>query len=244
MSPDAGVPPRIGPEPTGAGEAGGVGSVGRVLTRADLVDDAVAWPVTEERVLGAGAFTTLVQDDITAPDGDTLQREYLRHPGAVGIIALDDVGRVALVRQYRHAVRHRLIEPPAGLLDVAGEAYLLAAQRELAEEVGLAANSWQVLVDLFTTPGIIGESLRIYLARDLQAVKAPEGFVKAGEEAEMELSWAPLTDLVDAVLAGDLHNPTTVSGVLATWAAHVRGDGFASLRPADSPWPARDALRP
>ena len=128
---------------------------GHVLTRAELVDQAVAWPVTAERVLGAGSFTALLQDDITAPDGSTLQREYLQHPGAVGVIALDDAGRVALVRQYRHAVRHRLLEPPAGLLDVDGEEYVLAAQRELAEEVGLAADTWHVLVDLFTTPGII-----------------------------------------------------------------------------------------
>ncbi len=215
---------------------------GHVLTRADLVDQAVAWPVTAERVLGAGNFTALLQDDITAPDGETLQREYLRHPGAVGIIALDDDGRVAVVRQYRHPVRHRLIEPPAGLLDVGGEEYVLAAQRELAEEVGLAANTWQVLVDLFTTPGIIGESLRVYLARDLHPVEVPDGFVKEGEEAELELSWAPLADLVDAVLAGDLHNPTMVSGVLAAWAAYLKGDHFASLRAADAPWPARAAL--
>ena len=212
---------------------------GHVLSRAELVDRAVSWPVTEERVLGAGSFTTLVQDDMTAPDGQTLQREYLRHPGAVGIIALDGAGRVALVRQYRHAVRHRLIEPPAGLLDVDGEAHVLAAQRELAEEVGLAADTWHVLVDLFTTPGIIAESLRVYLARDLRPVAAPDGFVKEGEEAEMELSWAPLADLVDAVLAGDLHNPTLVSGVLAARVAQL--DDFASLRPADAPWPARDA---
>jgi len=216
---------------------------GHVLTRAELVDHAVAWPVTAERVLGAGNFTDLLQDDITAPDGSTLQREYLRHPGAVGIIALDDQGRVALVRQYRHAVRHRLLEPPAGLLDVDGEAYVLAAQRELAEEVGLAADTWHVLVDLFTTPGIIAESLRVYLARDLHPAEAPDGFVKEGEEAEMELSWAPLADLVDAVLAGELQNPTLVGGVLAAWVAHLKGDDFASLRPADAPWPARDALR-
>ena len=218
------------------------GLEGKQLTRADLVDEAGGWPVTAERVLGSGSFTTLLQDDITAPDGSTLSREYLRHPGAVGIIALDDQGRVALVRQYRHAVRHRLLEPPAGLLDLDGEAYVVAAQRELAEEVGLAADSWQVLVDLFTTPGIIGESLRVYLARGLHPVDAPEGFVKEGEEAEMELSWAPLGDLVDAVLAGDLHNPTMVSGVLATWAAQLKGDDFASLRPAGAPWPARDVL--
>ena len=215
---------------------------GQELTRSELVDQAVAWPVAAERVLGAGSFTALLQDDVTAPDGATLQREYLKHPGAVGVIALDGRGRVALVRQYRHAVRHRLIEPPAGLLDVDGEAHLLAAQRELAEEVGLAADTWHVLVDLFTTPGIIGEGLRIYLARDLRPADAPDGFVKEGEEAEMELSWAPLADLVAAVLSGDLHNPTMVSGVLATWVAQLKGDDFGSLRPADAPWPARDAL--
>ncbi|HEU5486979.1 MAG TPA: NUDIX hydrolase [Microlunatus sp.] len=214
---------------------------GRALSRADLVDEPVAWPVTAERVLGTGSFTSLLQDDVTAPDGATLQREFLRHPGAVGIIALDADHRVGLVRQYRHPVRHRLLEPPAGLLDVDGEEYLLAAQRELAEEVGLAADTWHVLVDLFTTPGIIGEGLRVFLARDLHPVDAPDGFVKEGEEAELELSWAALDDLVDAVLAGDLHNPTMVSGVLATWAARQRDD-FASLRPAGAPWPARDSL--
>ncbi|MDN5762038.1 MAG: NUDIX hydrolase [Microlunatus sp.] len=217
---------------------------GRELSRAELADESVRWPTVAERILGVGHFTTFVQDDITAPNGQTLTREYLSHPGAVGIIALDADGRVAVVHQYRHAVRHRLVEPPAGLLDVDGEAYLVAAQRELAEEVGLAADTWQVLVEVFTTPGIVGESLRVYLARDLRPTKAPDGFVASGEEAEMELGWAPLADLVDAVLAGDVHNPTLVSGVLAAWAAQLKGDGFASLRPADAPWPARDGLRP
>jgi ADP-ribose pyrophosphatase len=145
------------------------------------------------------------------------------------------------VRQYRHPVRYRLIEPPAGLLDVGGEDYLQAMQRELAEEVGLAAKSWAVLVDLFTTPGILGESLRIYLARGLEAVDGPDGYVREGEEAHMDTVWASLDDLVEAVLGGRLHNPAVVSGVLATWTARQR-DGFASLRPADAAWPARDAL--
>lgn len=215
---------------------------GHVLSRDELIDESVSWPVIGGRVLGQGTFTTLLQDDVTGPGGETLQREYLRHPGAVGVIAVDELGRVALVRQYRHAVRHRLIEPPAGLLDVAGEEYLLAAQRELAEEAGLAADSWQVLIDLFTTPGVVGEALRIYLARDLRPTAAPAGFVKEGEEAEMELSWAPLSDLVDAVLAGDLHNPTMVSGVLAAWVAQQRGDDFGSLRSPEASWPARDLL--
>ena len=173
--------------------------------------------------------------------GKAITREYLRHPGAVGVIALDDHERVALVRQYRHPVRHRLIEPPAGLLDVDGEDYLLAVQRELAEEVGLGAGTWHVLVDLFTTPGILGEALRIYLARDLNAAEAPEGFLAEGEEAHMDVVWAPLDDLVDAVLAGRVHNPTLVSG-RAGGLDRAAAGRYASLRPADAGWSARDTL--
>ena len=98
-----------------------------------------------------------------------------------------------------------------------------------------------MLVDLFTTPGIIGEALRIYLARDLSAADAPEGFLREGEEAHMDIVWAPLDDLVEAVLDGRVHNPTLVAGVLAAWTARQR-DGYASLRPADAGWRARDTL--
>ncbi len=211
-----------------------------VLSPAELTDLPLSWPVTGTTVLARGRIVDLVEDEIRTPDGGLIKREYLRHPGAVGVIALDDQERVALVRQYRHAVRHRLVEPPAGLLDLAGEDYLVGAQRELAEEADLAAGRWDVLVDLFSTPGIFGESLRIYLARDLRGTDAPHGFVREGEEADMDVVWAPLSDLVDAVLGGRLHSPTLVSGVLAAEAARVRG--WASLRPADAPWPAREHL--
>jgi 8-oxo-dGDP phosphatase len=212
-----------------------------VLSRAELADVPLSWPVTSSEVLAEGKIASFVQDRIQAPDGEEMTREYARHPGSVGIIALDDEGRVALVRQYRHAVRHQLVEPPAGLLDVDGEGYLLTAQRELVEEVGLAAASWHVLVDLFTTPGILAESLRIYLARDLTSADAPEGFARSGEEAHMDTVWASLDDLVDAVLAGELQSPSLVAGVLAAWTAKHR-DNFASLRPASAGWQARDAL--
>ncbi len=211
-----------------------------VLARADLVDIADAWPVIESTTLAKGQITTYVQDQVRTPTGGQMSREYLKHPGAVGVIAVDEQDRLALVRQYRHPVRHRLIEPPAGLLDVDGEDYLLGAQRELAEEVGIAAGSWRVLVDLFSSPGMADEPLRIYLAEDLSATDAPEGFVLDGEEAEMDIVWAPLALVVDAVLAGDLHNPLLVAGVLAAWAARQRG-GFHTLRPGSAPWPAREA---
>lgn len=212
-----------------------------LLRRDELCDALLDWPVISTTELAQGHVTRFVQETVEVPDGTKMVREYVVHPGAVGVIALDDHERVALVRQYRHPVRRRLIEPPAGLLDVAGEDYLLAAQRELAEEVGLAADRWDVLVDLFTSPGIMSESLRIYLARDLHETAAPEDFVRDGEEAHMDVVWAPLTDLADAVLAGDLHNPTLVSGVLAAWASRER-DRFSSLRPGNAPWPARNNL--
>jgi len=212
-----------------------------ILPPAELVDTPLTWPVVHTETLASGHIADFVQDEVQTPDGKVIAREYLKHPGAVGVIAVDDQQRVVLVRQYRHPVRHRLIEPPAGLLDVDGEDYLLAAQRELAEEVHLAATTWHVLVDLFTTPGILGESLRIYLARDLIDTAAPDGFARAGEEAHMDTVWATLSDLVDAVLAGHLHNPILVSGVLAAWTAWHK-DGFASLRPAAAPWPAHDQI--
>ena len=212
-----------------------------ILGPDELTDVQLTWPVESSTVLARGRITTYLQDQVKTPSGRLITREYLKHPGAVGVIALDDHDRVALVRQYRHPVRHRLIEPPAGLLDVGGEDYLPAVQRELAEEAGLAAGSWAVLVDLFTTPGILGESLRIYLARDLQAVDYPDGFTLEDEEAHMDTVWASLDDLVEAVLAGRLQNPTLVSGALAAWTARER-DGFVSLRTADAAWPAREVL--
>jgi 8-oxo-dGDP phosphatase len=212
-----------------------------VISGPQIVDDPLSWPVEESTTLAEGPLGSFVRDRVRAPDGKVLTRDYLRHPGAVGVIALDDHGRVALVRQYRHAVRHRLVEPPAGLLDVDGEDYLSAVQRELSEEAGVSAAVWHVLVDLFTTPGIINESLRVYLARGLSSVAAPEGFLREGEEAHMDIVWADLDDLVVAVLDGRVHNPTLVSGVLAAWTARQR-DGYASLRPGDAPWPARDVL--
>lgn len=214
----------------------------QVIIGADeLVDHPDSWPVRSARLLAAGAVSSFVEEEIRAPDEHLLQRQFTVHPGAVGIIALDAEERVALVRQYRHPVRHRLIEPPAGLLDVDGEDYRAAAARELAEEVGLAAADWRVLVEEFTSPGGLTESMRMYLARDLTEAPAPDGFVKHGEEAHMDIVWAPLEDLVDAVLAGRLHSPTLVVGVLAAWTAKTRG-GFDGLRPADAPWPAREAL--
>jgi ADP-ribose pyrophosphatase len=184
----------------------------------------------------SGRVFSVRVDEVRLPSGDVVTRDLVDHPGAVGVIALNDAGEVLLVQQYRHAVQRLLWEPPAGLLDVDGEAPLIAAQRELLEEAHVAAETWDVLVDLFTTPGMSDEAVRIYLARDVRDGEG-ERWVGHGEERDMPTAWVPLDDVVAAVLAGRLHNPVLVAGALA--AAAARGDGFRGLRPGDSPWAER-----
>ena len=202
-------------------------------------DEPMKWPVTDREVLGTGRVSSFVEETISTPSGEEIVRQYVTHPGAVAIVAWrEDTDDIAVLRQYRHPVGMELVVIPAGLLDVDGEDYLLAAQRELAEEVELAADRWHVLVDIFTTPGACEESLRMYLARDVRPASRPDGFVLEGEEAHMTWEWVPRQDVVDAILAGRAQSPSLVSGVLALEAARLAGR-LDSLRPADAEWPTR-----
>lgn len=174
-------------------------------------------------------------------DGEALVRDYIDHPGAVAVLPMNELGEILLLRQYRHPVGMDLWEIPAGLLDIEGEDFVVGAARELAEEADLVADSWNVLVDFFNSPGSSSEAIRIYLARGLREVPEGQRFVRTDEEAEIELHWTSLEDAVAAVLEGRLHNPSAVVGILAVAAA--RADGFTSLRPADAPWPAHPSQR-
>ena len=164
-------------------------------------------------------------------DGKPITREVIRHPGAVAILALDDEDRVLLIRQYRHPIRTRAWEIPAGLLDQPGEPPLTGAQRELAEEADLAAANWNVLADFQNSPGGSDETIRVYLARDVSAVPA---FARHDEEADIEVRWVPLDEVVDAVLARRVQSPSLVVGALAAVASRARD--WATLAPGDEPW--------
>jgi 8-oxo-dGTP pyrophosphatase MutT (NUDIX family) len=181
-----------------------------------------------------GRIITVRKDVVTMPGDTTSQRDVVVHPGAVGVVALDDQSRVLLVNQYRHPVGRRLDELPAGLLDKDGEPALEAAQRELMEEAGLAADTWHVLVDTLSSPGMTDEAVRTFLARDVRTVDRD---VQEHEEAEMSSTWVPLQDAVQRVLAGEIENAIAAVGILAT--DRAARDGFADLRPADAPWAAR-----
>src|SRR6478609_7791940 len=165
--------------------------------------------VVEHTLLHEGRVWDLVSDQVDL-GASTVVREWVDHPGAVAVIALDEDDRVLLLSQYRHPVRSVLWEPPAGLLDIAGEDPLVAAARELAEEADLRARSWWRLVEFFTSPGGSDERIVVFLARDLSAVADADLYARADEEADMVPRWVPLDDAVAAALDGRLHSPTAV----------------------------------
>ncbi|MBU2670144.1 NUDIX hydrolase [Actinoplanes bogorensis] len=164
------------------------------------------------------------------PGGGTAKRDVVHNKGAVGVVALDEVGRVVLIRQYRHAVGQRLWELPAGLRDVDGEEPALTAARELAEEADLQAAQYHLLVDLFTSPGFADESIRIFLARSLTPVPDADRFHRTDEEADLEIVWIDLDEAVAMIFRGEITNAAAVGGLLA--AARARDEGWATLRPA------------
>lgn len=192
--------------------------------------------LSSEKVF-AGKVLTLCTDRVRMSDGSVAVREVVAHPGAVGVVALDDAHRIVLVNQYRHPVRARLDELPAGLLDVPGESAVVAAQRELAEEAALTARRWDVLIDLHPSPGMSNEAIRLFLARGLTAVPEAHRHAAEDEEITMTVHRVPLPEAVRRVLAGHITNGACVAGVLA--AVQGEATGWRDLRPADAPWPAR-----
>ncbi|ASW57622.1 ADP-ribose pyrophosphatase [Plantactinospora sp. KBS50] len=167
------------------------------------------------------------------PGGGVADRDYVRHVGSVGVVALDERGQVVLIRQYRHPVGRIMWELPAGLVDVAGEDLAAAAGRELAEEADLLAGRLDTLVDLHTSPGFSDEAIRIFLARELSEVPPDRRHDRRDEEAELSVVRLPLERAVAMVLSGEITNAACVAGVLA--AARARDADWAPLRPSDAP---------
>jgi ADP-ribose pyrophosphatase len=209
---------------------------GEVTGLADAPDARV---VLGSETLVRGRVWDVRRDTVDLGDGQTVIRDLVVHTGAVAVLALDDEDRLLLVRQYRHPVALSLWEPVAGLLDGGpDELPLDAARRELVEEAGLVAGRWDLLLDYESSPGGSSETLRLYLARGLEA--APGGRPPGdGEERDMPYTWVDLDLARELVLAGNLTAPITVVGVLAAHAA--RELGWRTLRGAGAPWPARQA---
>jgi ADP-ribose pyrophosphatase len=207
----------------------------------DLADEYVQRPVTRSVLAFKGLVWDVVEETVDLGDAGLVTRQFVHHPGAVAVAALDDQDRICLIQQYRHPVRTLEWEVPAGLLDVAGEPPHACAARELREEADLTAATWHVLADYVSSPGGLDEAIRIYLARNLAAVPQAERHERDGEELGMPVRWVPLEEARDAVLAGRVQNAVAIVAVLAALAA--REQGWRTLRAPDAAWPGHPAYR-
>jgi 8-oxo-dGTP pyrophosphatase MutT (NUDIX family) len=142
-----------------------------------------------------GRIFDVVRERFRHADGEEAERENVVHGGAVGIVVHDDE-HLWLVRQPREAIRRDdVLEIPAGRLDVEGESPEEAARRELAEELGLAADEWRPLTTYFSSAGFTNEELHLYVATGLREVDKPQ----TEEDERIELVKWPLADLDGAI---------------------------------------------
>jgi len=155
-----------------------------------------------------GRIVTLHVDRVELPNGDTSTREVIEHPGGVGILALDDEMCVPMVRQYRYAFSEVLQEIPAGKREK-GEDPFTTAQRELREEVGVAASEWTPLGEIIASPGCYAEKLYLYLARGLTF-----GACDPDEDEFLQIERVPFSQLVEQCLRGEIRDAKTVIAVL------------------------------
>ena len=179
-------------------------------------DDRLRETVTASRTVHRGHYLEVRVDDIATPGGGTSTRDIVAHPGAVAIVALDPDDAVLMVRQFRLAAGRTLLEIPAGTLDrVAGggvEDPDLAAPRELEEETGFRAGSWEHLGAFWTAPGFATELMHLYLARDL--VPAHENRLGPDEDERLELEHIPWREAVAMAERGEIADAKTLVGLL------------------------------
>ena len=199
-----------------------------------IQDSPAEQPVVRSATQVASSVFDVVEEEFSFAD-TTLTRMYAKHLSAVAVVAVDEEDRVLMINQYRHPVRSRMWEFPAGVLDDAQETMQEAAARELHEEADLTAETWSTLVDFHPSPGMSDEGIRIYLAQGVSEVPEAQRHTREAEEADIVSQWVPLQDAVQAVLAGEVHNGVAVVGILALNALR---SGTTSLQPRDvkAPW--------
>ena len=169
--------------------------------------------VVSSEVVYSGSQFRVLHDKIVEPGGYHNERDVIRHNGSVVILALDNAKNkknpwVVMERQYRHAANQYLWELPAGKIEP-GEDALEGAKRELAEETGYRAKKWRLLVEYYASPGFLGEAFKVFVAEGLTAGDAtPE------EDEKIELRLVKLSELLETIERGEIHDGKTLSSVL------------------------------
>ena len=159
------------------------------------------------RTVFKGKVVDVGLERVRLPTGRDVELEVIRHPGGAAAVAIDERQRVCLLRQYRHVAGGWLWELPAGKIDV-GEAPASTAERELAEEAGLMAASWDSLGHLHSSPGVLAEVIHLYLARGLSEVDLGH----EGDEV-IEVHWLPMSDALTWCADGTITDAKTLIGL-------------------------------
>jgi len=184
-----------------------------------------------ERARFDGGFFQLVTATFVGPNGFTFERELIRHPGAVCVVALEgDRRSVLMIRQFRGAVGAGLLELPAGKRDVPDEDPALCASRELAEEIGREASSMKEIARFYNSPGISDEETICYLAQGLSEVPREAHGV---EEEHLVVERVSLADIEELMATGDLVDAKSIIGLSAA----RRALGWVTRAPGVAPTP-------
>ncbi len=188
-------------------------------------DDPLEERVVASRVVHEGRYLEVRVDTIERADGSRGTRDIVGHPGAVAVLALDDDGRLLLVRQWRVPAGRAMLEIPAGTLDVhdgVTEDPDGAARRELEEETGHRASTWRKLAAFWTAPGFASELMHLYLATGIAGADGDDR-LSPDEDERLELRHVTPDEALSMLDRGEIADAKSILGVL--WLDRLRRDG-------------------
>lgn len=180
--------------------------------------DPLRETLVDRRTIHTGRLLTVVDDRVRLEDGRETRREAVLHPGAVCMIAVDGAGRVALVRQWRHPVQRAMWELPAGTRDHPGEALEATAARELAEEVGAAAEHWRLVGTWPLAPGYSSEVMHFFLATGISERRG-----QADADEQLEVAWCTADETRRLIHNGEVDVKTVAGLAVAGFTVTIDG---------------------
>ena len=166
--------------------------------------------VTTEKIFDGKVIKVRV-DEVAMPDGKLAVREIVEHPGGVGIVAVNDKDEIILVRQFRKPIEKVIYEIPAGKLD-SGEPHRECGIRELAEETGMRAETFEYLGFIYPSAGFADEVTHVYYAAGLT-----QGETNPDEDEYLDVEFVPFEKAYEMVLNNEINDAKSVFGILKVW---------------------------